>query len=413
MAIGALKRTANYLYLFPTQVQARRALWDSVDKQGRRVIDQAFPPELRETTRQDSMFIRLKNGSTIQVSGADNFDGLVGTNYAGIVFSEYAITSPQTWQYLSPILAENDGWVIFQSTPRGRNHLWKLYDTNKSDPNWYCQIASVTDTRAIPVSVIEADIRAGMPIEVAKQEYYCSFDAPNVGAVYRKELERAGAEHRITQLPYDPRHPVEAWFDIGHRDATAIWMVQRKGPWIDAIDYIEDRGKGLPFYANELAAKGYSFSKHVGPHDLNHKIWAADATTLELARNYGINFVVAPKLSIADGISAARVMFSRVRFDGVKCEKGLAALGAYEYEWDEDKRIYGDKPKHDWSSHGADAFRYGAVTPASIGVVPSWASDLIQHEPEFHRGQMTKMGRIGHNGGPPMDSGYDPLAAFR
>jgi hypothetical protein len=88
-------------------------LWEAVDKKGRRVIDQAIPVELRESTRNDEMMIRLKCGSTIQVTGADQADSLVGSNPVGVVFSEYALTSPITWRFVEPILIVNGG-CLFQ-----------------------------------------------------------------------------------------------------------------------------------------------------------------------------------------------------------------------------------------------------------------------------------------------------------
>lgn len=403
MAMAAMQRVGNYLYLFPTARQARKALWDSIDKQGRRVIDQAVPPEIRRRVRNDEMFIELANGSTIQVAGADNYDAIVGTNYVGIVFSEYALTSPTTWRYMSPILAENGGWAIFNSTPRGKNHLYQLYEANKDNPLWYCQIASVAHTKAIPQSVIDDDIRAGMPQEIADQEYGCSFESANIGAIYRRELDTARRQGRIGTVPYDGRYPVECSWDIGHRDATAIWFFQRVRGAINVIDYHEERGHGLPHYAGVLAKKEYPIVRHVGPHDLNHKIFALDATTLDIARNHGIHFVVAPKLSVDEGIQAARAMLSRCHFDATKCADGLAALDSYEREWDDETRQLSDKPLHNWASHGADSFRYAAVTPEGIGVVPDWARDLVSQQ-----------STVGHNGGPPLsDAGFDPLSPWR
>lgn len=401
MAMAAMQRVGNYLYLFPTARQARKALWDSIDKQGRRVIDQAVPLGLRKRVRNDEMFIELANGSTIQVAGADNYDAIVGTNYVGIVFSEYALTSPTTWRYMSPILAENGGWAIFNSTPRGKNHLYQLYEGNRTNPQWYCQIASVATTKAIPQSVIDDDIRAGMPQEIADQEYGCSFESANIGAIYRRELDTARTQGRIGHVPYDGRFPVECSWDIGHRDSTAIWFFQRVGKAIHVIDYLEDRGKGLPHYAAELSKKEYGFARHIGPHDLNHKIFATDSTTLDIARNHGIHFVVAPKLGVDEGIQATRSMLSRCHFDAVKCVDGLSALDSYEREWDEDARQLSAKPLHNWASHGSDSFRYYAVTPEGIGAIPDWA-----------RQEMQSM--VGHNGGPPLEgAGFDPLAPWR
>lgn len=407
---AAHDRIGNYWHLFPTARQGRKALWEAVDIDGRRVIDQAVPPELRESTRNDEMLIRLKCGSTVQVTGADQADSLVGSNPVGVVFSEYALTSPVTWRFVEPILIQNKGWAWFNSTPRGKNHLYELYERNKNNPKWFVSLKSWKDTGVITQADIDEAIRSGMPPEVAAQEFECSFDAPNVGIVYARQMQQARAEGRITTVPHIAAYPVETWWDIGHRDATAIWFVQRVQGMVRLIDYCEDRGKGLPHYADEIRRRPYSYSRHVGPHDLANKVWALDGTTQQIAANHGIHFTVAPKLPVKDGIDATRTLLSQCLFDAVKCDPGIRALEHYEFEWDEDKRIFGDKPVHDWSSHGADAIRYGATTPEAFGVIPVWARGEIIGMQQRHGHNQ----RMGHNGGPPLESAdYDPLASFR
>ncbi len=401
MVRAALIQKGNYLYLFPTARQGRKALWESIDKNGRRVIDQAVPPVLREGIRNDEMMIRLLNGSTIQVAGADNQDALVGTNYRGIVFSEYALTSPTSWRYMSPILTENGGWAVFNSTPRGKNHLYDLYETNKDNPEWWCDIKGARQTKVVTEQQILDEIRAGMPPEIAEQEFHCSFDATNIGAVYMHQLNAAKAEGRITLLPHDARYPVETWWDIGKRDATAIWFAQRIGPFVNLIEYHEERGKGLPHFMGVIRSKPYNYARHVGPHDLDRTNWVTDQKAVAMAQNFGIHFTVAPKLDVQQGIDAARAMFSRCRFDPIKCADGLAALEAYEREWDDEQYALSEQLGPKWASNGCDAFRYGAVTPEHVGVVPAWAKELLAAPPNP---------ALGHNGGPPLE---DPLDHWR
>lgn len=59
------------------------------------------------------------------------------------------------------------------------------------------------------------------------------------------------------------------------------------------------------------------------------------------------------------------MIFPRVWFD-FKCDDGLECLKQYQREWDDDKRMFRDKPRHDWTSHGADAFRMLAVAYQDI-----------------------------------------------
>lgn len=111
-AVAALQRQGAYWHLLPEASQGRKAIWDAVNPHtGRRRIDEAFPPELRSQTKDQEMFIRFRNGSTWQVVGSDNYNSLVGSPPAGVVFSEWALAKPDAWTYLRPILAENGGWT--------------------------------------------------------------------------------------------------------------------------------------------------------------------------------------------------------------------------------------------------------------------------------------------------------------
>ena len=111
-------RTGVYWHMLPTATQARKAVWDAVDGEGRRVLDQVFPRPLRAATSATEMKIALKCGSLWQLVGSDNFNALVGANPVGVVFSEYSLADPAAWDYVRPILAENGGWAVFIFTPR-------------------------------------------------------------------------------------------------------------------------------------------------------------------------------------------------------------------------------------------------------------------------------------------------------
>jgi phage terminase large subunit len=413
MAVAAMEKTMNCLYLFPTARQGRKALFEAIGKDGVRVIDQAVPPAIRKSMRQDEMMITLVNGSTIQIAGADNYDSLVGTNYQFVVFSEYALTSPTAWRFMSPILVENKGVAIFNSTPRGKNHLWQLLETNRDNPDWYCSVKGIRDTGLLTQGQVDDEIRAGMPREVADQEYHCSFTSQNVGAIFRREMDHLRELERIGDVPYDRRHPVETAWDTGHRDSTAIWFYQRVGAEIRVIDYYENRGRGLEHYVEELRKRGYTYSRHIGPHDLDNSIFAIDASTLDVAKNFGINFVVAPKLALDEGIAATRTFLGRCRFDKAKCADGIAALDAYERSYDEKDKQLSAKPVHNWSSHGSDALRYAAVTPEGVGLIPSWAKPImLTTTTTWHQPMNTGPHAFNHNGGPALDEA-DPLSAYR
>ena len=129
------RRIGTYWHMLPEASQARKAIWEAINPHtGKRRIDEAFPPAVRSTTRDNEMFIRIRPGSTWQVIGSDNYNSLVGSPPVGVVFSEWALADPQAWAYVRPILRENGGWAVFIYTPRGRNHGATFYEGHQGDP---------------------------------------------------------------------------------------------------------------------------------------------------------------------------------------------------------------------------------------------------------------------------------------
>lgn len=367
-AVATQMRVGTVWHMLPTLKQGRKAIWDGIDKQGRRMIDQAFPHEIRAATNNSEMKITLKNGSVWQVVGSDNYDSLVGTNPVGVIFSEYSISDPAAWDYIRPILAENDGWAMFIYTPRGKNHGKKLYDMALGNPKWYTSLLTVDDTfrddgtPVISAESVNEEREAGMSEEKVQQEFYCSWDSGMEGAFYTKELKAAEDGGRIGMFPWDPTKPCQTFWDIGYRDQTSIIITQRGNDGKPIlIDHIVDRNKPLDFYVRALKETGYVFDEHWGPHDFANTDWTTGKTRVEMAANLGINVEIVPKLSIEDGIDASRAMLRVCRFNEAKTGRLLDGLAAYRREWDDNNQRFRDKPLHDWASDISDSFRYLSI----------------------------------------------------
>lgn len=355
------QRVGVYWHMLPEAKQARKVIWDGIDKQGRRLIDTVFPKIIRKNTHENEMRIELKCGSIWQLCGSDNYDSLVGANPVGCVMSEYAIARPEAFEYIRPILAENGGWIVFPYTPRGRNHGAKLYDMARKNPSWFAQILTVDDTQAIPMSAIEEDRKSGMDEAMIQQEYWVSFNAAVRGSYYGALLERADKDKRVTRVPVNPDAFVHTAWDLGIGDATAIWFFQEVGRELWFVDYVENSGVGLGWYINELKSRGYAYGTHILPHDAMVRELGTGVTRQDTLRKLGIRTKIAKKISLADGISAVRQMLPMCYFDLEKCERGLECIRMYRREWDETRQSFSDKPLHDWTSHAADAIRAAAV----------------------------------------------------
>jgi len=359
-ACAAMQRVGNYWHMLPEAAQARKAVWDAINPHtGRRRIDEAFPASIRLGQRDEDMRITLVNGSRWQLVGADNFNALVGSPPVGLVFSEFSLTNPTAWDYLRPILAENAGWCLFMMTPRGRNHAWKIYDMARHRPDWFAELLTVEETKAIGADIIADERASGMSENLVAQEYYCSFDAAQPGAYYGKLLQSAESEGRIGTVHWAPNALTHTAWDLGIGDSTAIWFCQSVGQETRLIDYYENFGVGFDHYAKVLRERPYVYGEHILPHDAQVADLSTGRSRLQTLAALGIHGRVLPREpNIEDGINAARNLLPRCWFDADKCARGLEALRQYRCDYDAERKIYSARPRHDWTSHAADAFRY-------------------------------------------------------
>jgi hypothetical protein len=393
-AVAAHERVAEYWHMLPEAAQARKAIWDAVNPHtGRRRIDQAFPLELREKTREDEMMIRLKNGSLWRVVGSDNYQSLLGSTPAGVVFSEWALANPQSWAFLRPILTENKGWVIFITTPRGDNHAAGTLKLAKADPNWFWQIITAQDSGVFSREDLERELReyqSEYGLEEGKalfeQEYCCSFSEPMIGSYYGPYLTRMAQEGRIVQnIPIDRGALVHTAWDLGRSDSTAIWFIQRVGLQTRLIDYHEASGIGLTEYAAILddrrAKYRWVYGKHYFPHDMAQHEWGNKLSRVDTAKQLGYQPIIVDQHHDMDGVNAVRRLLDTAYIDETRCERGLNALRNFRRQWDEKRKVFHDKYLHDWASHGAKAletyamgFRDPKVKPDKPPVAPALPS---------------------------------------
>lgn len=389
-------RTATYWHMLPEYAQARKSVWNAINPHtGNRRIDEAFPAEIRETTNDHEMFIRMKCGSTWQLVGSDNYNSLVGTPPAGIVFSEWALANPSAWAYLAPILVENGGWADFITTPRGRNHVKSMLDTVRDDPRWFSEVLTVRET-GFPLDLVEEQRREYRGIfgddeadALIEQEYFCSFEAAILGSYWGKEIIRAEAEGRVREVKPLDFVPVDTVWDLGVDDATAIWFFQVTGDTIRVLDYYEASGYGVDHYAEVKKRKGYDYKGgwDYVPHDVKQRSWTStnksgtkvdDKTgqrvdiagtarqRLEVMRDLGLKPRLVPDHRLIDGINAARVTLGRCLFDKEKTADGLECLRAYQRDWDDEAKIFKPTPKRNWATHGSDSFRYLSMAWRSV-----------------------------------------------
>lgn len=367
-SVAAFDRVGTYWHMLPEFAQARKAIWEAVNPHtGKRRIDEAFPGEIRENTRDNDMFIRFKNGSTFQVVGSDSFNSLVGTPPVGLTLSEWALANPTAWGYLSPILAENNGWAGFISTPRGNNHLKTMYDRFKNNPKWFCQILTVDDTGSISNEAIE-DQRAeyeslfgkAVADTLIQQEFYCSFAGAMVGTYYADLVDRAEREGRIHDFEIDRDYPVHTAWDLGKGERNPIWCFQIIKDVPHVVDFLRPDTDELEDWVKWLNDRAYHGTDFV-PHDIMTPEWGTTRTRFERMAALGRKPSRVAMVPVEDGRTAARFTINKAHFHATNCELALNGLRSYRREWDDEFKRFREKPVKDWADHIADGFRYLAL----------------------------------------------------
>ena len=366
-ATQMIEQPGLYWHLLPEASQGRKAIWDAVNPHtSMKRIDEAFPRAFRRKTVDAEMKIEFANGSVWQVLGSDNYDRLVGSSARGVVFSEWALAKPDSWTYIRPILAENDGWALFIWTPRGRGHATRAFEARAADPAWFTLKSPATQTDVFTpgqLAVERAELIAEAGSEAEGQarfdtEYLVEFDAAAPGAYYGEALREAEAAGRIGRVPFDPALKVDTAWDLGIDDYTAIWFFQQVGREVRAIDYFETSGEGLDaIAAKAIAGKAYVYGTHHLPHDVMvRELGAGGRSRLETLGGLGVwPISVGAAQGPDERINAARLMIPLTWFDAETCAVGLDRLRAYRKRWSAATRSFVG-PLHDAASHGADAF---------------------------------------------------------
>lgn len=359
MVIGALecqKSRPQFAYVAPFRNQAKLVAWEYLKFYAR--------PFLAEKPNESELSVRMFGDRKVMLFGADNADALRGIYLDGVVPDEFGDFRPSVWgNVMRPALSDRKGWAVFMGTPKGRNEFWRMRETARKSEDWFFMELRATESGILDSEELDA-ARAQLTPEQFAQEYECDFAAALPGAYFGREMVQCEREGRIRLVQHDPALPVHTAWDIGYRDDTAIWFYQALRGEIHVIDYHASSGQTVKFYTDLLKSKGYAYGTHWLPHDAKAKTLAAEGKSIieQLGDGLGLkNMKIVPNLDIQDGIQAARMVLKRCWFDDQKCGEGLEAMRQYQREYDEDKKAFRERPRHDWTSHPSDAFRMLAV----------------------------------------------------
>ena len=348
------KPNPRFAYVAPTYRQAKSVAWDYIKQFTNKI------PNIKYN--ETELRCDLPSGARITLLGSENPDSLRGIYLDGCVIDEVADMPESVFpEVIRPALSDRKGFGYFIGTPKGHNMFYDLFENAQQQPEWYSVVYKASETEILDAEELHQASQT-MSADQYAQEFECSWVANIPGSIYGNELEKLQEQGNITTTPYDPSNRVDTWWDLGLNDSTAIWFTQgSRGGSVNVIDYYEVRNEGLPHFVKVLEDKEYLYGTHNAPHDIEVRELGTGRSRREVAYDLGINFRVVPKLPIEDGIHAVKMVLPRCTFDIKNCKLGLEALRHYHRAYNERTRSFRATPVHDWTSHGADAFRYMAV----------------------------------------------------
>lgn len=352
----------------PTRAVCIREVQNSLKESVRQlIIDKIEKFGLMDFFQVLDAEIRGKNGSLIifkgmQAYSADSIKSLEGYDIAWV--EEAQSLSHVSLRLLRPTIRKEGSELWFSWNPRHKRDACDELLRGPQPPKGSIVVpVGWRDNPWFP-KVLHDEMTQdyARDPELADHVWGGNYEIVTEGAYYAKLLFEAEKTGRIASVPYDPSEPVYTGWDLGLDDSTAIWFAQIFGSEIRIIDYFETRNVALIEIAKQIKELPYVYAEHYMPHDVETREISTATTRKQQCENVGLRPIIAgSKLPVADGINAVRTMIPKCVFDKTKCEKGIEALQAYRTERNEEKDVFGAKPLHDWSSHGADAFRELAV----------------------------------------------------
>jgi len=248
--------------------------------------------------------------------------------------------------------------IITICNSKGHFWGWKMFIKSPQEGYSCKQATSFDNIDNLPKDFLEdlARMEFDSPAKYKQFVMNCHDEVDLDACYYVSIMNQLRANEHICHVPYDPSVRVYLSFDIG-LDCTAIWFLQLVRGRRNVIDYYENTGKFLDHYARVLDSKGYNYGKVVLPHDGRSRNKIKGDSYAKALKDLGYDVIVNPKIGKDIGINIVADALPSFYFDESKCKDGLEALDHFRREYDEENRVYRDKPLHDWASHPSDSMK--------------------------------------------------------
>jgi len=306
--------------------------------------------------------IRGKNGSRFIFAGLrHNVAEIKSTEGVDICWVEEAEkVTDESWKTLIPTIRKPSSEIWISFNPRLLTDATYQRFVLNPPPEAWVQKVSWRDNPWFPgVLKMEMEYLKSKDYEEYMHVWEGELKMFADGSIYRKQLEKARKDNRVTSVPIENGVEVHTFWDLGRNDHTAIWFMQNVGREYRFVDYYSARFEDIEHYARVIKDKGYLYGTHWMPHDVEAQMLGMKANRKVLFEQAGVKpiEVVSRVADLMDGIAQVKQIFDSCWFDAVRCDEGIKALANYSRSYDDERDTYSERPVHNWASNGSDAFR--------------------------------------------------------
>ena len=213
-------RVGIYWHVFPTYKDAKDTVWRDPA-----MLFNIIPERYIKSKNDTELIVYFKNGSMLQLKGADNPDSLRGPNPFGVVFDEYATMKREAWDVVEPVLRANGGWCWFVGTPKGKNHMFEMYQRGQEgNKEWKSWLLKASTSGIIDLDQLIESKKTSHSEAFYNQEWECEF-LEGEGSVFR------GVRDVMTSVPEKPKpnHLYVMGVDLAKvQDYTVITIYDRQ-----------------------------------------------------------------------------------------------------------------------------------------------------------------------------------------
>lgn len=376
------KPNASAVFLSKTLKQAKATVFPALQ-----AITADYPKGFYKANMTNGIFdfrISNKDIRRLYLGSYQADDNTRGYHPEIIVMDEvadlpYDLFDSVIYPMLNPAIAA--GWwrLTAIGTVKGdQNKFYEFYlrGLDENFTNWNSLVVKASQSSAYKPEQLEM-IKQNLGIAEFEQEYECNWHSNViVGSIFGNFYRQFAEKKLQANMCWDPSYPVYTSWDLGLTDSTAIWFFQVKGDTVIFIDYLEDSGQLVPFYADQLLKKPYTYALCIVPFDGLRGDMRGEPISTQL-EHFGFRVARTPACpSKTTQIHAARELLQRCYFQPDTTELGRSRLVNYKYVIDPKTGLprqnrNGNMVDHDENSHGADAFCYAAISESL------WKSPII------------------------------------